>query len=42
VVQLLELAQLVVAADEGRLERLRPTDPAALGDDADGPPGRHR
>ena len=39
---ILELAELLVPPDEGRLERLRPTDPAALGDDAERPPGRDR
>ena len=41
--EVLEQAQLVVAADERRLERL-PSGPAppALGHDAQGTPGRHR
>ena len=40
--EVLEQAQLVVAADEGGLERLRPVAAAALGDDAQGAPGRDR
>ena len=40
--QVLELAELLVAADERRLERLGPADPAALGDDPDGAPGGDR
>ena len=40
--EVLELAELLVAPDERRLERLRPADPAALGDDPDGAPGGHR
>ncbi len=38
----LQLAELLVTPDERRLERLRPTDPAALGDHADRPPRRYR
>ena len=37
--QVLELAKLLVPADERRLERIAPVPPAALGDDPDGPPG---
>ena len=37
----LELAQLLVAPDEGRLERLRPPDAAALCDHAERAPGGH-
>ena len=37
--EVLELPQLLVAADERRLERLRSPDAAALGDDAQGTPG---
>ena len=40
--QVLELAQLVVAADERRLERLGPVPAADLGHDPERPPGRHR
>ena len=40
--QVLEQAQLLVAPDERRLERLAPVAPAALGDDAHRPPRRHR
>ena len=37
--QVLEQPQLVVAADERRLERVRPAAAAPLGDDAQRPPG---
>ena len=40
--QVLEQPQLLVAADERRLERLRPVAAAALGDDAQGAPGGDR
>ena len=40
--QVLEQPQLVVAADERRLERLAAVAPAALGDDAQGAPRRDR
>ena len=40
--QVLELAELLVAADERRLERVAPVPPAALGDDPEGAPGRDR
>ena len=40
--QVLEQPQLVVAADERRLEALVAAAPAALGDDAQRPPGRRR
>ena len=42
VVEVLELAELLVATDERRLERLGPADAAALGDDPDRAPGGHR
>ena len=42
VVEVLELAELLVATDERRLERLGPADAAALGDDADRAPGGDR
>jgi hypothetical protein len=38
----LELAQLVVPADERGLEGLGPIPPTAFRDDAQGPPGRNR
>ena len=37
--EVLELAELLVAADEGGLERVAPVAPADLGHDPDGPPG---
>ena len=37
----LQLAQLLLAADERRLERIRAALPAPLGDDAQRAPGRH-
>ena len=40
--EVLEQPELHVAADERRLEALGPAPPAALGDDANGPPCRHR
>ena len=40
--QVLEQAQLLVAADERRLEALGPIDAAELGHDAQGPPRRDR
>ena len=40
--QVLEQPQLVVAADERRLEGLDPAAAAALGDDPQRPPGRDR
>ena len=40
--QVLELAELLVPADERRLERVAPVPPAALGDHADGAPRRDR
>ena len=40
--QVLEQAELLVAADERRLEGLAPVAPAAPGDDADGAPGGDR
>ena len=40
--EVLEEAELDVAADEGRFEGVRPAAPAALGDDPDGAPGRDR
>ena len=40
--EVLEQAQLLVTADEWRLERLAPVAPAALGDDAQRAPRRDR